>query len=184
MAEFVDYIPMRLNDPNIQSWDGRSSRVDPGTYDFEIVKVAFDQSRRGNRTLVVSGAVITDGPMKGRNMRNSYVISDDDFARRRMKAVIEATGAVLDEQGGFAAESLVGLHFTADVITDTFDDIDPKTGQPVSREVNKWIGERMVEGEHVAAPTPPQPRAAAPAPAAAGRRPAPPANGGRPAPQR
>lgn len=145
MAEFVDYIPMRLNDPTIQAWDGRQTRIEPGTYDFEIVKTAFDQSRRGNRTLVVTGSVVTEGPMKGRQMRNSYVISDDDFARRRMKALVEATGAVLDEQGGFTAESLVGLYFTADVIEDTFDDIDPKTGQPTSRTVTKWIGERQVE---------------------------------------
>jgi hypothetical protein len=92
-----------------------------------------------------------------------------------MKALIEASGAQLDAQGGFSRESLVGLYFTADVILDTFDDIDAKSGQPITKEFTKWIGERQYEGAAAA------PRAAAPVAAAAPqggpRRPAPPANG-------
>jgi hypothetical protein len=101
-----------------------------------------------------------------------------------MKALIEASGAVLDAQGGFSRESLVGLFFTADVIIDTFDDIDAKSGQPITKEFTKWIGERAYEGVGAVA----TPRAAAPAPAPAAaapqggpRRPAPPANGRPPA---
>jgi hypothetical protein len=184
MAEFVDYIGMNLNDPNITAHDGRSQRVDPGTYDFEVDKAVFDQSRKGNRTLRVTARVIAvhdpaQEAMKGRSMVCSYVISDEEFARRRMKAIIEATGAQLDQQGGFSRESLIGLRFTGDVVIDTFDDIDAKTGQPVTRDVTKWNGERPCGGE---APAAQAPRAAAPAPApaqagGAPRRPAAPQNG-------
>lgn len=175
MSEFVGYIPMRLNDENLQPWDGTRSRVDPGTYDFEIERTAFDTSRKGNRTLVVTAKVVApvESPMVNRNMRCSYVISDEDFARRRMLALIVACGAVLDEQGGFTAESLVGLQFTADVVADNFETIDDKTGQPVSREVTKWVGERPIEGGAVQAAAP----AAEPARGTPPRRPAPP-NGG------
>jgi hypothetical protein len=177
MAEFVDYIKMPgLNDPNVPAWDGTSRRVDPGTYDFEIVKVGSEQSRKGNNTLVVHAAVRTDGTMKDRQMRNSYVISTEDYAVRRMKALLQATGAIVDEQEGFAPESLIGCRFTADVVEDTFNDLDPKTGQQVSRTGTKWIGERAVEGS--ARVTQPARPAAQPAAQPATRRPAPPANNG------
>lgn len=181
MAEFVDYISMNLSDPGITAHDGRSQRIDPGTYDFEITKAVFDQSRKGNRTLRVTATVISEDNMKGRSMVCSYVISDDEFARRRMKALVEAAGAVLDAQGGFSREALVGLRFTADVVIDTFDDIDAKTGQPVTRDATKWIGERPYEGV-ASAPVAQKPatQAAAPATQGAPRRPAAPANNGRP----
>jgi hypothetical protein len=173
MAEFVDYISMNLSDPSVTAHDGRSQRIDPGTYDFEVTKAVFDQSRKGNRTLRVTAIVVSEDAMKGRSMVCSYVISDDEFARRRMKAIVEATGAQLDAQGGFSRESLIGLRFTGDVVIDTFDDIDAKTGLPVSRDVTKWIGERAYEG---AAPVAAAKPAAAPAAAGgAPRRPAAPA---------
>ena len=181
MAEFVDYIGMNLSDPGITAHDGRSQRVDPGTYDFEIKEAKFDQSRKGNRTLRVTVAVIDESPMKGRSMVNSYVISDDEFARRRMKALIQATDIALDPQGGFSREALIGARFTADVIIDTFDDIDAKTGQPVTRDVTKWQGERLYEGG--AAPAAKAAPQQAAAPQGAPRRPAAPAQGnGRPTP--
>lgn len=180
MAEFVDYISMNLSDPSITAHDGRSQRIDPGTYDFEITKAVFDQSRKGNRTLRVTANVISEDAMKGRSMVCSYVISDDEFARRRMKALIEASNIALDPQGGFSREALVGARFTADVVIDTFDDIDAKTGQPVTRDVTKWIGERPYEGGAAPAAKPTT-QAAAPATQGAPRRPAPPAQGnGRP----
>lgn len=179
MAEFVDYISnMGLNDPNLQPHDGRNQRVEPGTYDWEITKAVFDQSKKGNRTLRVTAIVTTeDSPMKGRSLVGTYVISEDDFARRRMKALVEATGVQVDANGGLSKDAFVGTHFTADVVVDTFDDIDSKTGQPVTKDFTKWIGERPYEGAAPAASAKP---AAAPAAAgAAPRRPAAPAaNGG------
>lgn len=173
MAEFVDYIGMNLSDPGITAHDGRSQRIDPGTYDFEVKEAKFDQSRKGNRTLRVTAAVIDESPMKGRTMVCSYVIADDEFARRRMKALIQATDIALDPQGGFSREALIGTRFTADVVIDTFDDIDSKTGQPVTRDVTKWQGERLYEGQAApAAKAAPQQTAST---QGAPRRPAPPA---------
>jgi hypothetical protein len=178
MAEFVDYISMNLGDPSITAHDGRSQRVDPGTYDFEITKAVFDQSKKGNRTLRVTAMVISDdSPMKGRSLMGVYVISDDEFARRRMKAIVEASAIDLDPQGGFSREALTGARFTADVIIDTFDDIDSKTGQPVTKDFTKWIGERVYEGSAAPVQQTAKP-AAAPAAANAPRRPAAPAANG------
>jgi len=170
MAEFVDYISMRINDPNLKSHDGRSQRIDPGHYDFEIDKAVFDQSRSGNRTLRVTGRVLNEGPMIGRSLTCSYVINDTDFARRRMKSLIEAVGAAVDEQGGFSRESLIGLRFGAEVIADEIPGINQNTGQPETRTVSKWIGEHPCEGEQpqYTLPTqqPPAPQAQAPQAAA------------------
>jgi len=141
-GKYVDFIQMRLVDPNLQAWDDRLPGIGPGTYNFEVERVGFDQSRKGNRALVVTARVVTSGPMQGRTMRQGYVLAADDFSRVRLKKLVEATGAVLDGQGGFTAESLVGLHFTADVVEDTFDDINPKTGKTAARQITKWIMER------------------------------------------
>jgi len=178
MAEFVDYISnMGLNDPSLIPHDGRNQRVEPGTYDWEITKAVFDQSKKGNRTLRVTAIVNTeDSPMKGRSLVGTYVISEDDFARRRMKALVEATGVQVDANGGLSKDAFVGTHFTADVVVDTFDDIDSKTGQPVTKDFTKWIGERPYEGS---APAAAASKPAAPAAtAAAPRRPAAPATNG------
>jgi hypothetical protein len=200
MAEFVDYISMRVNDPTLKSHDGRSQRIDPGHYDFEIDKAVFDQSRSGNRTLRVTGRVLNEGPMIGRSLTCSYVINDTDFARRRMKSLIEATCAPVDEQGGFSRESLIGLRFAAEVVADEISDIDKNTGQPAMRTVTKWIGEHPCDEQpqytlpaSAPAPQAPAPQATAPQPQVGGapqaaapatrvtppRRPAPPpSNGG------
>lgn len=176
MAEFVDYISnMGLNDPNLTPHDGRNQRVEPGTYDWEITKAIFDQSKKGNRTLRLTAQVVTeDSPMKGRSLVGTYVISEDDFARRRMKAIVEATGVEIDAQGGLSKDAFVGTRFTADVVVDTFDDIDAKTGLPVTKDFTKWNGERTYEGAALTASAKP---AVAPAAAAgtAPRRPAAPA---------
>jgi hypothetical protein len=178
MAEFVDVVNMNLNDPNLTPSDGRKfPKVDPGTYAFEIEKATFDQSKKGNKTLKITAKVLDDGPMKDRNMIGSYVIDNEDFSRRRMKAIVEGTGVVLDKNGSFKLEDLQGLCFTADVILDEYEALNEKTGMKEMRSFTKWVSERPVEG---AAPTA---TATAPANAAnAPRRPAAP-NGTRTAPR-
>lgn len=151
--QFVDYIPMKLNDENLTPWDGTRTNVEPGTYDFEIERTGFDQSRAGRRTLVVNARIITEGDMFNRQMRQSYVVSEDDFARRRMLSLVQATEAEVDDQGGFTAESLIGLQFTADVIQDEFKTVNEQTGQPEVRQVTKWVAERTVEGNAAGAST-------------------------------
>lgn len=184
MAEFVDYINMNMNDPSLTPHDGKSQRVDPGTYEFEVDKAVFDQSKKGNKVLRVTLRVVTDGAMAGRTMMGSYVISDEEFARRRMLALVKATQAVTDQSGGFSAASLVGCHLLADVIAHSWDDIDAKTGMPVTKDGTRYEGERSVNGDddgvHTQIASAPAKAAAAP-PANAPRRPAAPAANGRPA---
>src|SRR5271167_1882190 len=108
MAEFGDYINMNMSDPALTPHDGSSQRVDPGTYEWEVEKAVFDQSKMGNKVLRVTLKVVSEGAMCGRTMMGSYVISEEEFARRRMKALVNATQAVVDASGGFSAASLVG----------------------------------------------------------------------------
>jgi hypothetical protein len=177
MAEFVDYISMRVNDPNLKTNTGQFQRIDPGHYDFEIDKAVFDQSQSGNRTLRVTGRVISEGPMQGRSMVCSYVIGDTDFARGRMKAIVEAIGIETDEQGGFSRQAFVGTRFTADVIAEERPMPDKTTGQMVMKTFTKWQNEEPYMGEQpqyslpTQAPSPqvqaaPPPQAAAPQAAA------------------
>jgi len=143
--QFVDFIDMRLNDPELEGWDGRSSRVDPGFYDFEVTDAQMGQSGRGNPTLVLSYRVISEGPMNGRGQRMSYaILPDNDGARRRMKNLITALGAETDPEGRFSLQGLIGLQMHAEVVTNTYDDIDPRSGQTVTKESSKIVGEEPI----------------------------------------
>jgi hypothetical protein len=156
--QFVDFIDMRLNDPELEGWDGRSNRVEPGFYDFEVVDATMGQSGKGNPTLVLSYRVISDGEMSGRGMRQSYaILPDNDGARRRMKNLISALGAETDQDGRFSPAGLVGLQMHAEVITNTYDDIDPRSGQPVTKESSKLVGEEPI-AQQAAQPAVPQGR--------------------------
>lgn len=146
-GNYVDFIDMRLNDPELEAWDGRARRVDPGFYDFEVDESKIGQSRAGNPTLELTFRVITPGDMENRTMRQSYVIMpDNDGARARMKSVIAALGAKTDDEGRFAASSLVGLRMSGEVAVRTYDAMDPRTGQPVQREGSNILGEAPYEG--------------------------------------
>jgi hypothetical protein len=111
--------------------------------------------------------------MYGRKMRNSYVMDrNSTSARARVKALIEATGCPLDDQGRFVKEALIGYRFRAEVILSQFNDMD-ENGVAIPREATKWVGESPIAGTPASTPAPQQT-----APAAGGvRRPTPP-NGG------
>jgi hypothetical protein len=157
--QFVDFIDMRLNDPELEGWDGRSSRVEPGFYDFEVTDAQMGQSGKGNPTLVLTYRVISDGEMSGRTMRQSYaILPDNDGARRRMKNLIDALGAERDAEGRFSPAGLVGLQMHAEVITNTYDDIDPRSGQPVTKESSKLVGEEAIMAQQPVQPAVPQGR--------------------------
>jgi hypothetical protein len=178
---YVDFIDMRLNDPVLQSNDGRPRRVDPGTYEFEVHEIKMDTSQKGNPMLVVDFFVQTEGPMKGRMMRQYYPIMPDNvFARERMKTlVVDACGVPQDGLGRFAPQSLIGCHIVGDVIPQSYKALNAK-GLPEDREGTKLVSERPVAQP---APTPQvqpttQPRqgvVARRAPAAAAAAAAPPA---------
>lgn len=172
--DHVDLIDMELADPNLRPVDGRGGPVPPGTYEFEIEKALVDQSQAGNAILKVSAKIVTPGDAVGRTMTRSYVLKKSDFHRGRLLALIAATGAATDENGAFSREGLIGLHFTADVISRPYEALDAR-GQKVVREGSEWVSER-----HMDAPKAPA-KAAASAPAQAapgGKRPTAPPNGG------
>ncbi|UCC74936.1 MAG: DUF669 domain-containing protein [Gemmatimonadota bacterium] len=118
---FSDYIDwMGVNDPELEPHDGERKMVEPGEYDFEITEVKQDQSRAGKPTLIVTASVLS-GAAKGRTIRNWYsLVGDNEFARRRIKALIQATGVPVDGRGAFSAQAFVGCKFHGKVIEDTF----------------------------------------------------------------
>ena len=184
MSEFVEIVGMDMNlaDPNLKPNDGGFSSIEPGTYEFEVTKAMTGTSGSGNNTLKITCKVVgpEDSAQMNRNMTNSYVMNDSQFARERMLAFLQASGAEFGPKG-FAIASLVGLRFVADVEKRPFETVAKTTGAPVTKEFTSWVRERAVES--AAAPTP-APKATANPNAA--RRPAQPApNGnGRPQPPR
>lgn len=184
MADYVDIISsMNLKDPNLRPNDGGFQQIDPGTYDFEITKQTTGTSNSGNNTLKITGQVVgpEGSPMMGRTMVNSYLIQDSDFARGRMLAFLSACNAIIDDNGGFSRDQLVGLSFTADVEKRAGKTID-KMGNEVERDFTSWVRERPVGGEVQPAAAAAPPPAQTPPPAAkptsnAPRRPTSPPNG-------
>lgn len=143
---YVDFIDMRLNDPALSGNDGKPRRVDPGLYDFDIREIKMDTSQAGNPTLVVSFIVLTEGPMKGRSMRQSYpIIPDNDFARNRMKTlVVDACGVPMDDQGRFSPQSLIGCRISGEVLPNAYKAHNAKTGLMEDREGTKLVDERPI----------------------------------------
>jgi hypothetical protein len=106
-------------------------------YDFEIVDAAVNVRRH---VLKVTARVL-NGEMEGRVLTAGYAIADDMlYARGRMKALAEATGVPLDENGGFNRVDLLGRRLTADVIVDVVDSLSP-TGW-IKRKIVRWVSER------------------------------------------
>lgn len=182
MAQYVELVSMNLLDPNLRPSNGGYQSIEPGTYDFEITKVSTGQSASGRNTLKVTAKVIgpQGSPMVNRTINQSFVISDEEWARARMLGFIQGVGAQLDGNGSFAPDALAGLCFTADVTKRAGKTLD-KMGQEVEREYTQWERERPIEDSVEAAPAPARP-AAPVAPAAPGRRA--PATNGRPQPPR
>jgi hypothetical protein len=117
---------------------------EPGTYDFEIDRAEFGQSRAGNPTLRVLGRVISEGAMSGRTMFGGYVLNASSVgARVRLKQLVMATGVELDDHGNFHREVLLGRRFTAEVIMRSAITLD-SNGFEVGRNFAVWQNERPV----------------------------------------
>jgi hypothetical protein len=115
---YIDW--MNVADPNLEAHDGERKSVEPGEYNFQITEIKQDQSRAGNPTLVVT-AEVCEGPAKGRTMRNWYSLAgDNEFARRRIKALIEACRVPVDQRGGFSVQAFVGCKFHGKVVEEEF----------------------------------------------------------------
>lgn len=184
-AEYVeinDLCDMGLLNTKLRPNDGAGSTpIEPGTYDFEIIKQVSGQSPAGSQTLKITAKVIgpENSPMLNKAMTQTYVIKDPtgvvpQWAAERMLNFVQAANIPLDAQGRFSKEALVGAVFTADVRKEPGKSMD-KFGNEVEKDWTKWVGERACDAGYVSAPSAPAPAptpAPAPAAAAAPRRPA------------
>jgi hypothetical protein len=121
---FVDILveDMRLDDPELKSYDGKSgARLPPGTYPFEVVTVKRDKSKKGNPMLVIDYKVI-EGEHEGVVMK-SFVTLDaqQDVSRARLKSIIEALGVPLLDNGAFSTGAMIGCRMEAEVEHETQD---------------------------------------------------------------
>lgn len=110
-------------------------------------------SGKGNPTLRLTYRVISEGPMQGRTTRQSYaILPDNDGARRRMKNLIDALGVETDENHRFAPASMVGTQMRAEAIIEPYTDFDSRTGQNVTKEAVRIVGEEPLMVEEAPAP--------------------------------
>lgn len=147
MSDFVDVIDMG-EQPDVQAWDGSSRpKVPPGFYDFEVAEAKIEPSKSGNNPMLnLRLKVINEGEYVGRVLRQGYTINRDQPASvGRMKNLIASLG--LDWNGGkFTPQSLIGRVLNAEAYLDSFDTLDQRTGQQVSRETTKVRCESACEG--------------------------------------
>ena len=138
--QYLDFIDMRLNDPELEPWDGRSNRLDPGVYDFEVIKSEMDVSASGKPCMAVTFRVLSEGSVKGRTIRQKYPVdNENDASRRRMKSLIDALQPERDPEGRFAPASLTGLQMHAEVVDNTYTALDGRTGTNVERTSSKIV---------------------------------------------
>jgi len=169
----LDYIDMNLADPAVKPWDGTSSRLPPGEYEFEIKTAGRDQSRKGNPVLVLENEVVNECEQKGRTMRATFTLmTDSNASRQRLKNLTEACGVPLDDRGGFSSGALVGARYAAIVVHEEYSEMNTSTGQQETRTAARIQGEMAIPGAVKQAP-PPQAgrRPTANGPAAGARRP-------------
>jgi hypothetical protein len=150
---------------NVQAWDGEAFSMTPGEYLFEVETATREQSSQQKPQLAFDLKVIqglnTDvhngGAMK-------HWISLAPKAAGRLVNFMNATGVVLDAEGGCDDQEFVGRRFIGEVYEDQYQKgINPENGEPIMKTSSKIRKERPEEGADTAAATPaPQPN---PAPA-------------------
>jgi hypothetical protein len=120
-----------------------NTAIDPGAYRFVVDGINFTESPKDQPLLIVTFRVVEEGPMFGRPIRKWYRTGLDLLARRHMQQLIEATGVVLDAEGGFVPSSLVGRVIEADVVEEQYMDIDPLTRNSFARRNLRLANERL-----------------------------------------
>lgn len=134
----MDFIDLALEDPNLSPESGKSAPPDPGVYIWEVKKAGSDPIKAGGgNNLVLSLEIISDGPMKGRQMRAWYPIKDTAFTRGRMKNLVEALGVPYK----FSIQQLVGCTMQAEVVHKVSKETDNRTAQAVDVVRANLVGE-------------------------------------------
>lgn len=151
----------RLNE--VDAWGGEGGALPPGEYTFVIETAKQGQSQKGNPQLELDLKVVSEGEYKGRTTKQWYTLNfEKEAPRKRLKALVVATGIALDGNGNFDDQQLKGTTFTGDVQVESYEVDDVVTGKKLVKERTRIINERPAGGARAAAP------AAASAPAAGG----------------
>lgn len=151
----------RLND--VDAWGGEGGALPPGEYVFVIEEAKQAQSKNGKPQLELDLKVISDGEFKGRSTKQWYTLNfEKDAPRKRLKALVIATGIRLDGNGDFDDAQLKGTTFMGDVQSESYEVADAVTGQKLVKERSRIVNERMANANGAA------PVAAAGAPAGGG----------------
>lgn len=154
----IDFFEMDLS--NVQPWDGTSSRIEAGTYVFEVTEAVSGKSKSSGQPMItLTNKVVSEGPMMGKEQKSWVSLSEK--ARGRLRSFLDAAQIPYDNKG-FSVSAFVGAQYEADVREEPYQGTDDM-GQPVTRMSTKIVGERTVGGAPVVAPAPVAPAKAAPA---------------------
>lgn len=176
MSEFVDVHigDLRLDDPTLEGWDGKTRQlVPPGEYVLEVIDAKQTVSKKGNPTLNVEYRIVSEGDAFGKTVKQWYSLDPgNEWSRKRLKHVlVDALQVPLTEGGGFSTGSMMGLQMSAEVVHETSKQWDEKNKKEVEYTNEKVCSERAMEAEPVKTAPPP------PAAKGAGSQPAKGANG-------
>ena len=168
-----------LNLATVEAWDGSGGgMLEPGEYTFQVTAAEQKQSKNGNGQLEVTFTVVDETENKGRTIKSWYMFNDT--GAKRLRALVDATGAPLNAAGQVDDQSFVGGFLIAEVYQDEYPAGTDVEGKAVMKKSTKLRCERSAAAAETgaaafAAAAPAAPAAPAPVarPAAQVARPAP-----------
>lgn len=127
--EFTDVVidNINLDDPNLQSWDGKTRQLFPeGEFVFEATNATVGASKAGNNTLCIEWKAVSEGDAFGLTLRSWYGLGQTDNAnsnrvqRARLKHVfIDCLGVNMLAGGSFTTGDVLGRRLIAEVSHET-----------------------------------------------------------------
>lgn len=145
----LEYLDLGLNDVNAS--DGDFTTISPGDYIFEVEKVAGGQSKKGKPKMQVNLRVIealdeANKAMEGEMAIQSFSLDrSKKFPRQRIKALVNACGAEIDDQGGLHVDDLMNARFVASVKHEESTEIDTVTQEKTVRVFARVFRERHMD---------------------------------------
>lgn len=122
---------------NAESWGGEKSFDPPaeGEYRLRVTEMEEDKSSKGNSMLVtkieiVSAADGSETSEDGKVMTDWRSLLQKKGCQRRLKALLNAVGVEVDEDGGFDTDQAVGVEFLGRIKHDSVTKVvngEPKT---------------------------------------------------------
>lgn len=155
------YINGRLHE--VESWDGKSEALPPAP-DYVLLIEAAKQgtsSKKGSPQLEITTVVQNEGELHGRKGVFFYNLQlDKDTPRKRLRSLVDACGVPMDANGGIDDQALIGKMFMADVIAESYKDVDVVSNQTIEKTRTRLQSERKVGSAPTAVapvPTPASP---------------------------